>query len=262
MNSAWLWGSVVGALLGLTGGGGGILAMPALMLGVGLTLHDAAPLALVAVGIAALIGAIDGLRKGLVRYKAALLMAGLGSMFSRLGIWLSHQLSSPVLIVIFCSLMLAIAARTVWQLLAKEVSSSPKGCACFVSEKNGRLRWTRRCAAALASLGGGAGIVTGMLGVGGGFLIVPGLRQFTDLGMQACVATSLAVIAIVSTVTAGGTLLAGAHFAPVGWMFIAATSAGMVAGRSIARELSPSMLQFFFVIAIVAVALIWLEKTI
>ena len=61
-------GALVGLLLGLTGAGGGILAIPALTLGVGWTLVEATPVALLAVGVAASVGAIDGLRKGLVRY--------------------------------------------------------------------------------------------------------------------------------------------------------------------------------------------------
>jgi len=69
-----LYGLGVGLALGMTGGGG-VLAVPALVLGLGYSLPEAAPVALVAVGVSAFLGGLDGLRRGLVRYKAALLMA-------------------------------------------------------------------------------------------------------------------------------------------------------------------------------------------
>jgi uncharacterized membrane protein YfcA len=68
-------GALVGAVLGLTGAGGGILAVPALVVGFGWTMQQATPVALIAVAGSAAVGAIEGLRRGLVRYKAAVLMA-------------------------------------------------------------------------------------------------------------------------------------------------------------------------------------------
>ena len=84
-----LLGVLAGVVLGLTGAGGGILAIPALTLGVGWTLAQATPVALLAVGTAAALGALDGLRKGLVRYKAAALMALVGSITSPVGLYLA-----------------------------------------------------------------------------------------------------------------------------------------------------------------------------
>jgi uncharacterized protein len=91
-----LLGSLVGALLGLTGAGGGVLAVPALMLGLGLSMTDAVPVALIAVGGAAWLGGLAGLRQGLVRYKAALLMAVLGTVCAPAGVWLAHRLPASV----------------------------------------------------------------------------------------------------------------------------------------------------------------------
>ena len=70
-----LLGVLVGLVLGLTGAGGGMLAVPALVFGMGWTVAQAAPVALLAVAAAAWLGSIDGLRHGLARYRAALLMA-------------------------------------------------------------------------------------------------------------------------------------------------------------------------------------------
>src|SRR3546814_5533300 len=77
-----LLGLVIGAVLGLTGAGGGIFAVPALVFGLGMDMRAAAPLALMAVGSAAMLGALQGLRQGLVRYKAAIVLATAGTIRS------------------------------------------------------------------------------------------------------------------------------------------------------------------------------------
>ncbi|WP_241137097.1 TSUP family transporter, partial [Achromobacter xylosoxidans] len=87
-TALWL-GLCIGASLGLTGAGGGILAVPALMFGLHMSLAQAAPVALIAVGAASAVGAIQGLRSGLVRYKAALLMAITGAITAPLGLALA-----------------------------------------------------------------------------------------------------------------------------------------------------------------------------
>ena len=74
MEITLILGIVVGAVLGLTGAGGGILAVPALVSGMGWSMQQAAPVALIAVAGGAALGAVEGLKKGLVRYKAALVM--------------------------------------------------------------------------------------------------------------------------------------------------------------------------------------------
>ena len=109
MLLASLFGVVMGLILGLTGAGGGILAVPALVLGLGWTMTQAAPVALFAVGSAAAVGAIDGLRHGLVRYRAALLIAALGAVFSPVGIYFAHQLPEKVLMILFSLLMVMVA---------------------------------------------------------------------------------------------------------------------------------------------------------
>lgn len=116
MLLASLLGVLMGLVMGLTGAGGGILGVPALVLGLGLTMTQAAPVSLLAVGAAAAVGAIDGLRHGLVRYRAALLIALLGALFSPLGVFVAHQLSEPVLMGLFSALMVLVA----WRMLQRE----------------------------------------------------------------------------------------------------------------------------------------------
>lgn len=262
MATALALGGLIGLVLGLTGAGGGVLAVPALTLGLGLSMTAAAPISLIAVGAASALAALAALRAGLVRYRAALLMAALGIASAPCGVWLAHRLPQTVLVGLFCSLMLGVALRMALQVRARRRGQAePVPRRCMLDPATGRFRWNLRCSATLAGIGAVAGLFTGMLGVGGGFLIVPAFRQFSDLSMQASSATSLAVIALVSSVTAAGTLVHGARIPPAGLAFILATGAGMLLGRRLAGRIEADWLQLGFALSVLAVALVWLAKT-
>ncbi|WP_434557622.1 sulfite exporter TauE/SafE family protein [Pseudomonas sp. Z4-20] len=265
MLLASLFGVVMGLVLGLTGAGGGILAVPALVLGLGWSMTQAAPVALFAVGSAAAVGAIDGLRHGLVRYRAALLIALLGAVFSPLGIYLAHQLSEKILMILFSLLMVLVAAR----MLRRETAQpgpSDHGAAswgqknCLLDQQTGRLAWTARCTATLSALGAVTGIVSGLLGVGGGFLIVPAFKQLTDVQMRGIVATSLMVISLISLIGVAGAFHAGVSIDRVGGVFIAASIVGMVLGRRFSAKVPARALQVGFAGVCLAVAVFMLLR--
>ncbi|MEX5595994.1 sulfite exporter TauE/SafE family protein [Pseudomonas orientalis] len=251
MLLASVLGVLMGLVMGLTGAGGGILGVPALVLGLGLTMTQAAPVSLLAVGAAAAVGAIDGLRHGLVRYCAALLIALLGALFSPLGVFVAHQLSEPVLMGLFSALMVLVA----WRMVRREkVAAGPSdhGAAswgqknCMLNQQTGRLAWTAKCSATLAALGAVTGAVSGLLGVGGGFLIVPAFKQLTDVQMRGIVATSLMVVSLLSLIGVVGAFHAGVNIEPVGWGFIVASIAGMLAGRRLCSVIPARALQVGF----------------
>lgn len=259
-----LFGLAIGLVLGLTGAGGGILAVPALVIGLGWSLPQATPVALLAVGLAAALGAVDGLRKRLVRWRAALLMATLGVLFSPLGVHAAHVLPQKALMTLFAIAMLAASTR----LLLQGRASSDEGAGrpafeknCMLSPETGRLHWTRRCAMTLAGIGSVSGLLTGMLGVGGGFLIVPAFRQWTDIRMHSVVATSLLVVALVSIGATVSALGAGAHVSRIGAFFIGASMIGMAGGRVVAPHLPGQRLQIGFALLAAGVALFLLERT-
>lgn len=262
-----LFGLVIGIVLGLTGAGGGILAIPALVLGLGWNLPEATPVALLAVGSAAALGAADGLRKGLVRWRAALLMASLGAAISPLGVYMARMLPQKVLMTLFAMAMLAASARLLWSREASQGTSDASGSLaalaknCMLNPQTGRLHWTRRCAATLAGIGSISGLLTGMLGVGGGFLIVPAFRQWTDMRMHGIVATSLLVVALVSLGATASSLEAGAHITQTGALFIFASMAGMTGGRVAAPHLPARSLQIGFAVLSVCVATYLLIRT-
>jgi uncharacterized membrane protein YfcA len=251
-----LLGIGIGAVMGLTGAGGGILAVPALVFFLGLPLAEAAPVALVAVALAGLLGTAEGLQRKLVRYRAAIFMAVIGMSMSPLGLKVARVAPERVLLAGFAAVMVFVA----WRMLAgAEQDRRDADVACHVDPGTGRLRWTPRTAGALALIGGSAGFLTGLLGVGGGFLIVPALRRASDISMQGIVATSIALITLVATGTVVTALLQS-H--PVPWgiaaPFAGGAMAGMLAGRYGARRLPAAHLQRIFgvVAAVVAVALL------
>src|SRR3546814_11204710 len=104
-------GLIIGAVLGLTGAGGGIFAVPALVFGLGMDIRQAAPVALLAVGAAATLGAAQGLRQGVVRYKAAMMLAAAGTVTAPLGVQPAHWLSPRSLNLIFVPIIRVLAYR-------------------------------------------------------------------------------------------------------------------------------------------------------
>jgi uncharacterized membrane protein YfcA len=255
VEAAWIisagLGSVVGLILALTGAGGAIVAVPLLIFGLHLSVPEAAPIALLAVGISAGLGAMLGLREGRVRYKAAALMALCGVAVSPLGIWAAHRVPNTPLTLLFAVVLGYVALRMFRQARgasAAEPSTRSAAPPCHLDTTSGKLVWTLPCARALAAWGAGAGFLSGLLGVGGGFVIVPALRRATDLPMQTIVGTSLAVIALVS---AGG-VVASAISGHVAWSvalpFAGGALTGMLAGRRFAQRLAGPTLQRGFAI--------------
>lgn len=262
MMTATLLGLCIGVSLGLTGAGGGILAVPALMFGLGLTLTQAAPVALIAVGIASAVGALQGLMRGLVRYKAAMLMAAVGALTAPMGLSLARRLPAHWLSLTFAAVMLLAAARIAQQSRRRApapgaADAPPK--TCRLSPETGRFVWNRLTVATLGSIGAVSGLCTGMLGVGGGFIIVPALTHFSDVRMISIVSTSLMVIALVSAATVGSALLHGLTLPAAQWAFVAAAIAGMAAGRTLAPRVPQAVLQRVFaaVCVVAAAVLAW-----
>ena len=104
-------GLFVGLVLALTGAGGAIIAVPLLVFGLHLGMAQAGPVGLLAVALAATLGAALGWREGLLRYKAAALMAGAGLLTSPPGLWLAQRIPNAPLTVLFALVLGAVAWR-------------------------------------------------------------------------------------------------------------------------------------------------------
>jgi hypothetical protein len=126
--------------------------------------------------------------------------------------------------------------------------------------RDGRLVWTRPCAQALAFTGAVAGALSGLLGVGGGFVIVPALTRFTELSARSVVATSLAVIALASI----GAVGAAAWHGAIDWAVAAPFATGSVLASLLARLIAARMagprLQQGFAIVSAGVAVLLLVR--
>jgi uncharacterized membrane protein YfcA len=248
-----LLGAAVGLLLGLTGAGGGILAAPLLILVAGLPPTVAVPIALAAVALAAATGAALGLRERVVRYRAAALMAGSGLLVTPMGVMLATTLPAMPLLLLFAALLVY---RILEQWRARPAKAEPL---CPTSSMTGRFIWSRPCARALALAGAEAGFLSGLLGVGGGFILVPALRRHTDLAMHAITATSLMVLAVVSGGSLG--LWLWSHGLP--WQqalpFIAGALLGLAAGRLASPRVAEQALRqgFAALSLLVAAGLLW-----
>lgn len=257
-------GVAVGLVLGLTGAGGSILAVPLLMAGLGWTLPQAAPVALLAVATAAAIGTVGAWRHELVRYRAAMLMAALGFVTAPLGIWLAQGMPLWWLNAGFALILIIVAGRMFMQArttpeetaVVRAATEGQAGAAvCRLNPATGRLSWTSPCAGALAATGAATGLVSGLLGVGGGFIIVPALRRLTQLNMHAAVGTSLMVIALVSAAGVAGALLHGIAMPwDVALPFVAGAVIGMLAGRLVAPRIAGPALQQGFAVLMWIVA--------
>jgi uncharacterized membrane protein YfcA len=252
-----LLGLAIGLVMGVTGAGGGVLAVPALVFGLGVSMQQAAPIALIGVAIAAAVGAVEGLRRGVVRHRAAAVIALAGWPFAALGIALSHRLSDLLLRGLFVLLLGVVAWRQFGRSAGVEAEAPPPDYhVAMLHPETGRFVWTVRAAVGFAAIGMAMGFASGLFGVGGGFVLVPLLSHLTPLGAVALVGTSLMVTALV---TSFGAVVAVLHGAVLPWpataWFAIALVAGMLAGRQVAHRLPERSIHRAFAVLVVAVAL-------
>lgn len=264
-------GLLVGLVMALTGAGGGVLAVPLLVFTTGLAIQEVSPIGLLAVALAAALGAAIGLRNREVRYKAAILMGTMGLLFSPLGFWVAQRADTRVLGLAFSVVLLWVAFNAFRSSTSTNHSSSSSAidappdremskCPCILNPSTGRFIWTLPCAKALMLSGAVAGFLSGLLGVGGGFVLVPALQRFTNLTMQSVTVTSLAVIAIVSSFGVYNSVNAGAFNYEIGITFSAAALAGMLAGRLVSHKMPSAYLKKIFALMCILISIMMLIK--
>lgn len=268
---AILFGCLVGFALGLTGGGGGVFAVPLLVYGLAVAPREAVGISLASVGGTALFGAVPRIIRGEVELRTGLLFAIAGMAGAPIGSFLSTLLSEHILLLMFAVLMLVVAER-MWaktrapkvtaERRERESSDARKRSACQ-RDADGKLLLTSRCAWLLGAVGLTTGVLSGMFGVGGGFVIVPALVLFSGMAIHQAVGTSLFVIVLVSISGVTSHLVNGnALPLDITLQFLLGGFAGMWFGGIVAKRLKGPTLQKIFAIAVVLVAVFVISKSV
>ena len=232
-----LLGFVIGLSLGLLGGGGSILTVPALVYLVGLSPQAAVTASLVIVGANSAMGAFMHRSQGTLNWKVALVFGGTGMAMAYLAAGWSKALPPTTLMMVFAVLMLVVG-------LFMMLKPTPLG-----NDEGGR-GWL-----ITVLTGAGVGVLTGFLGVGGGFLIVPALVMLVGLSMRQAVGTSLVVIAMNSLAGFLGHLQGPPIDLQVVVIFVAAGLAGALVGTRLTRIVHPEHLRKAFAVFVIGLAI-------
>lgn len=257
---AWLVpvGLVIGLSVGSLGGGGSILAVPALVYLFGQDSRAATTTSLLIVGVTSVIGAIPHQRVGRVRIGQGIAFGLLGVIGSYVGSRLSTAVPDEVLLTGFAVLILVVATlmtrrRRQQARIAPGTPPAAEPSPVVVWRPRLSVDWRR--AGLVLGTATGVGLLTGFFGVGGGFAVVPALVLALGLSMPVAVGTSLVVIAINSAtalvaradqdVTLDWTLIGG---------FTAAAVVGSLLGSRVVSRVSPARLSLVFTILLVVVA--------
>lgn len=240
---ALLLSAGIGLSLGLIGGGGSIVTVPVLVYVLGVSPHEAVAMSLAVVGATSLVATALHARAGGVEFRTGALFGVSGVGGALVGSTLSYLVSSTVLMLSFAVLMLVTATA---MLAVRERSD----------EAPPRTRSTPIAAAA----GFVVGVLTGFLGVGGGFLIVPALTLFGGLRMKAAVGTSLFVIFINCVAGLAGHLRRGGFDLGAAALVTALAVAGTFAGAALSHRVQPDRLRAGFAVFVIVVAVFLAAK--
>lgn len=231
----------IGLLLGLLGGGGSLLTVPALVYLVGQTPQSAITTSLAIVGANSLLGASFHRAQGTLSWTVALTFGGTGMLTAYAAAGLSKWLPPAALLSAFAALMLLVGGL----MLTRRESNM------------GVTRHPRPLPVVTIS-GAVVGLLTGIFGVGGGFLIVPALVILVGLPMQAAVGTSLVVIAMNSLAGFLGHLDSGLFNLPLTLIFTSAGLLGTFTGTRLTHQLPAQKLQKSFAVFVIVLAVVLL----
>lgn len=260
-----LIGLIIGLVLGLTGAGGSVFAVPLLMLLGGASMGDAVGISLGAVAASTLYGSFRNWRGKNILWAPGVILAGTGALIAPLGKWLGMQIPELWLLTGFNLLAIIIAARmwisatrtperaTVVRAGNFRLEPSP-GLLCNLS-KTGQFELRPRCVSGLVIGGIVVGLLSGLFGVGGGFLIVPLLLALSAISMAQAVSTSLIIIAAVSGSGFISHLAMNQHSDwPALGLVVVGGVLGMMLGQAISHKIANARLQKIFAISLLAVS--------
>jgi len=221
-------GSLVGFVLGLIGGGGSILAVPFLVYVVGVASpHIAIGTSSIAVAVSAFANLISHARSGHVKWPCALVFSAAGVLGAALGSTLGKSFDGQKLLLLFGVLMIAISATMLIRRPRPDSDFKPLGAETAPT-----------LAPRLIAMGGLVGMLSGFFGIGGGFLIVPGLMASARMPMIVAIGSSLVAVTAFGLTTAATYALSGLIDWRLAALFIAGGLVGGLIGAGLANKLS------------------------
>lgn len=226
---------LIGGVIGLLGGGGSIIAVPAFTFVLGLSPKQAVVTSLVVVGFAAAVGAVRGMVRGVVPPALALAVGGSAVIGSFGGSLAGTRISDHVQLRILAMVMAA-AAILIWR--------QPGAPIARVDQPS---LWL------LAAIGLSTGVLTGIAGVGGGFLIVPALVVAAGMTMPQAAAVSMVVIALAALSALAGYASSAAFDWPLIVPVAAMAGAATLAGARLATRVPQRVLQRVFAVSLVII---------
>lgn len=217
-------GGLVGLILAVIGGGGSILATPLLLYVVGVANpHVAIGTSALAVSASAIANLVQHARAGTVHWPIALVFAGAGVFGAAVGAQLGKATDPKLLMPLFALVMVAVGVN----LLITKPSAQPTGVALTAAN-----------APKLVGAGAVVGVASGFFGIGGGFLIVPGLMAATGMAIASAVSSSLVSVGAFGATAATSYGLAGLIDWRVAAFFIAGGVGGGIAGMAVGRRIA------------------------
>ncbi len=257
---------LVGLALGAFGGGGGTLLLPVLLYVLSMGMHEAVPSSLVVIGLTSLLALIPPARSGHVNWRIGALF-GLASVVTAFTAGrLAHLIPGWTLSLGFALVLVttAIATRVRGRSDGLAEASSVGGVATTEPDQDRALASshapTRNHPIYVALAGGVVGVLTGLLGVGGGFLAVPALIMFAGLELPVAIGTSLLVIVLNSAAAAMGHAASHPLDIPLLMMLSVAAIVGSLAGQALTRRLETDTLQSIFADFVAAMAIFMLVQ--
>ena len=242
--TAVLLSMLIGVSLGLLGGGGSILTVPILIYALHVPDKSAIASSLLVVGITSGIAALQHARVGNVVWKVAGTFAGAGMVGSFLGAQMGAFIPATVLLVVFALVMFG-ASIAMWRGRKAQTQTAPSANAGLIKS---------------LLLGTIVGIVTGLLGAGGGFLIVPALTLLAGLPMKQSVGTSVVVIALNSFAGFAGQV----GHVDIDWQLTALVTGSAIGGSFLGAVLGarvdPAHLRRGFAVFVFAMGLFLMVK--
>lgn len=235
--------AVIGLSLGLIGGGGSILTVPILVYLLDVDPHEAVGMSLAVVGATSLLGAYLHWRKANVDLSSGMLFGVAGIIGAFIGSPLTKMVSAEALLLIFGVLMFVVAVSMIWR------------------RKNSISETQHKPHPAQGVLAGfGVGVLTGFLGVGGGFLIVPALVFFGGLNMKKAIGTSLFVIFLNCIAGLVGHLSQAAFNWTLTVEVMALAVGGAIVGTILSHRIAAERLQSMFAVLVLGVAAFLMVK--